>query len=82
MMLHVSLKWKNGIDSSLWPMEVNYATYIFNHLPNDKGNASINLFSSSQLPRHRLLDIHTWGCPVYVLDPTLVNGKKLPKWQP
>ena len=82
MMLHASLKWKNGIDSSLWPMEVNYATYVFNHLPNDKGNASINLFSGSQLLRHRLLDIHTWGCPVYVLDPTLVNGKKLPKWQP
>jgi predicted chitinase len=23
---------------------------------------------------------HVWACPVYVLDPTLQNGKKLPKW--
>jgi hypothetical protein len=22
-----------------------------------------------------------WGCPVYVLDKTLGNGKKIPKWK-
>ena len=82
MMLHASLKWKNGIDSSLWPMAVNYATYVFNHLPSHNGLAPVDLFTGSQLPRHRLLDIHTWGCPVYVLDPTLQSGKKLPRWQP
>jgi len=26
--------------------------------------------------------LHVWGCPVYVLDPKLQDGKKLPKWQP
>jgi hypothetical protein len=26
--------------------------------------------------------MHVWGCPVYVLDPTLQQGSKLPKWQP
>ena len=25
---------------------------------------------------------HVWGCPAYVLDPTLRDGGKLPKWQP
>ena len=63
-------------------MIVNYAIYVLNDLPNNKGIAPIDLFSGSQLPRHRLLDIHTWGCSVYVLDPTLANRKKLPKWQP
>ena len=82
MMLHASLKWKNGIDSSLWPMAVNYATYVFNHLPSHNGLAPVDLFTGSQLPRHRLLDIHTWRCPIYVLDPTLQSGKKLPRWQP
>ena len=24
----------------------------------------------------------TWGCPTYVLDSTLQDGKKLPKWDP
>eukprot|EP00957_Ditylum_brightwellii_P072341 5498478-Ditylum_brightwellii.AAC.1 len=28
------------------------------------------------------LDLHVWGCPEYVLDPTLQDGKKLPKWSP
>ena len=23
-----------------------------------------------------------WGCPAYVLDPRIQDGKKLPKWQP
>ena len=31
---------------------------------------------------HKLKYIHMWGFPVYVLDPTLQQGHKLPKWQP
>jgi hypothetical protein len=26
--------------------------------------------------------MHVWGCPTYVLDPKLQEGKKLPRWQP
>ena len=26
--------------------------------------------------------MHVWGCPTYVLDPMLQQGKKLPCWQP
>ena len=29
-----------------------------------------------------MIDLHCWGCPVYVLDPVLQQGQKLPKWQP
>ena len=29
LLLHVSLRWKIGIDNSLWPMAVDYATYIY-----------------------------------------------------
>jgi hypothetical protein len=28
------------------------------------------------------LDLYVWGCSVYVLDKTLSDGKKLPKWWP
>jgi len=82
MMLHASVHWKDGIDSSLWPMTTTYAAYIYNHFPDAHGIAPADLFSGTQFPRHKLKDIHTWGCPVYVLDPTLQRGKKLPKWQP
>jgi hypothetical protein len=26
--------------------------------------------------------LHVWGNPTYVLDPTIQDGKKLPKWKP
>jgi hypothetical protein len=30
---------------------------------------------------HHLQNLHVFGCPVYVLDPTLQDAKKLPKWK-
>ena len=82
LLLHASLHWKEGIDSSLWPMAVEYATYIYNNTPNQNGIAPADLFTGVQIPRHKLKDIHVWGAPVYVLDPTLQQGRKLPKWEP
>ena len=49
---------------------------------NSDGIASVDLLSGTQFPRHKLKDIHVLGCQVYVLDPTLQQEKKLPKWQP
>eukprot|EP00957_Ditylum_brightwellii_P127137 9693130-Ditylum_brightwellii.AAC.1 len=39
-------------------------------------------FSSTVSDHKLLLDSHVWGCPTYVLDPALQDGKKLPKWHP
>ena len=82
MILHSSMRWKNGIDASLWPMAVDYACHVYNHLPNAQGIAPADLFTGSTVPRHKLKDLHVFGCPVYVLDPKLQQGKKLPRWQP
>ena len=77
MLLHASTHWKNGIDASLWPMAVKYATHQYNHVPNAQGICPADHFTGSTIPRHRLRDIHVWGCPVYVLDPQLQAGKTL-----
>ena len=82
MLLHSSAHWKDGIDSSLWPMAVTYAAHIYNNTPNAQNLCSADLFTGSTVPRHRLRDLHTWGCPVYVLDPTLQAGQKIPRWEP
>ena len=83
MLFHASSRWKDGIDSSLWPMANSYAAYIYNHMPDSTTQlAPADLFSGQHFPRHKLKDMHVWGCPVYVLDPTLQKGSKLPKWQP
>ena len=46
------------------------------------GVAPIEIFSGVSLSTfEHLTRSHVWGCPVYVLDPKLQDGKKLPKWQ-
>ena len=64
------------------PMAVDYACYVYNHLLKSNGVAPADLFLGSMVPRHKLKDLHVFGCPVYVLDPKLQSGKKLPCWQP
>jgi hypothetical protein len=72
--LHASIHLKNGCDSSLWPQAVEYAAHIYNNTPNNG--------ICPAMRRHHLLEYHVWGCPLYVLDPKMQNGKKLPLWEP
>ena len=82
MLLHASTHWKHGIDSTMWPMAVSYATYIYNNLPRANGISPSDVFFGTRVPRHKLRNLHVWGCPVYVLDPSLQAGKKIPRWEP
>jgi hypothetical protein len=41
------------------------------------------LFSGTKYQNYNhLQQAHVWGCPIYVLDPSLRDGKKIPKWKP
>ena len=82
MILHASAHWKHGIDASMWPMAVKYSTYIYNALPRTNGISPCDLFFGTRVPRHKLRNLHVWGCPVYVLNPSLQAGKKIPRWEP
>jgi hypothetical protein len=82
MILHASIHWKDGVDASLWPMEVQYAVHVYNNTPGDNAICPADICTGGTVPRHRLHDIHVWGSPVYVLDPKLQQGKKFPRWQP
>ena len=79
MLLHASMHWADGISSGLWPMAVDYAAFVHNRIPRSHGEAPIDLFTGQLSPRHKLKDLHVWGCPVYILDPKLQNGQKLPR---
>jgi hypothetical protein len=57
-------------------MEVNYAIRIYNNTP-DKGVTPSDIFTGSTVPRHRLLDLHVWGCPVYGMDPQMQQGRNM-----
>ena len=65
-----------------WP----FACYTFAELDNDlprsqQQHSPLSIFSKTSQSFH-LRNFHVWGCPVYVLDPKLADGKTLPRWEP
>ena len=70
-------------DLELWPFAVDYAVWILNNLPDDDGLSPLKKFTRQKFADYNhLRRSHVWGAPMYVLDPTLQNGKKLPKFNP
>ena len=83
MMLHAAIHWPELADSTRWPMAVAYAAFIWNHVPSaSTGISPVDIFTKTRWPQSRFHDFHVWGCPVYVLDKTISDGKKIPKWNP
>ncbi|KAL7465136.1 hypothetical protein ACHAXS_005462, partial [Conticribra weissflogii] len=82
-LIHVSLHWtENGVDDlALWSFAVKHATWLYNRLPNQVlGLTPIELATKTKTDHRDLLRSHVWGCPVFVLEPRLKDGKKIPKW--
>ena len=84
LMLHAIIHWPDAADLKLWPFALEQAIYLWNHLPHgDTFLSPYELFSGTKQQHYNVLQrTHVWGCPVYVLDPKLQDGKKLPKWEP
>jgi hypothetical protein len=84
MLLHSVIMWHDQADLSLWPFALQHAVYLWNNLPNNTTNlAPLETFTGIRFSNYtHLRRLHVWGCPVYVLDPKLQDGKKIPKWEP
>ena len=83
MMLHLAIHWPAVADPQLWPMAVDHAVFIHNHVPQeDTGLSPHDLFTKQRWPHSKFHDLHVWGCPVYVLDKQIADGHKLPRWKP
>jgi hypothetical protein len=84
MMIHQALRWPDASDKTLWPLALDHAVYLHNHTPNPAlgGLTPEEIWSKSVASHSTLLHAHVWGCPAYVLNPRLTDGKKIPKWQP
>ena len=81
MILHAALHWLEEADLKLWPLAMNYAVYIWNNTPNDEHGLTPNEIISQtlELTFNKIKQAHIWGCPAYVLKPTIQDGRKLPK---
>jgi len=83
MMLHAALWWLDVQEQSLWPYALLHAAYLHNQTPNQhSGFAPVKVWTKTKSDYTQLKNLHVWGSPTYVLDPTLRNGLKLPKWSP
>ena len=84
LMIHAALHWPEEEDETLWPLALSHAAHLYNHTPNEvSGIAPIEVFTSTLSDHQALRNAHTWGSPVYVLEPRLTAvGGKIPKWQP
>ncbi len=82
MLLHAMEHWPEVVGLDLWPFALKLAVDIHNATPGQSGLSPEEIFSKQKSRPDRLMDFHTFGCPVYVLDPRLQQGNKIPKWQP
>ena len=64
-------------------MAMQHATHLTNIIPDMvDGLSPEEKFARALRSTNRLTDLPVWGCPTCALQPTLQDGKKLPKWQP
>jgi hypothetical protein len=83
MLLHAMIHWPDETSLDLWPFAVDYAVYLWNLIPREKSGLSpTEIFFSTKSDHEELRSAKVFGCPVYVLDPKLQDGKKLPRWEP
>ena len=83
MMVHAAVHWpSNGSDNiRLWPFAVQHAVWLFNRIPNRvTGLTPLEVFTKTKSDHRDLQHAHVWGCPNFVLDSRLQDGKKIPKW--
>ena len=81
-MMHMLLRWPEAYDPALWPFALEQAVLLWNHIPKQNTRLSpIELFTGVTFPDHNVIQrARVWGCPTWVLDPRLADGKSVPKW--
>ncbi|GFH61161.1 hypothetical protein CTEN210_17637 [Chaetoceros tenuissimus] len=83
MMIHALIHWPEEVSMDLWPFAIKYAVYLYNKIPRGKSMMSPEeLFYDTKSDHSELASAKVFGCPTYVLDPRIQDGKKIPRWNP
>ena len=84
LLIHAAIHWPTQADSDLLPMTFDYALHHHNHMrhPSTGMLSPLALLQHTNTAHTHFKDMHVWGCPALVLDPSLQDGHKLPKWKP
>ena len=82
MMIHAAIHWPEEYNMNLWPFAMDYAAFLYNHTPTVKsGRAPVEKLCNIELNCKHINRARVWGCPAYVLDARLADGKRIPKWE-
>jgi hypothetical protein len=80
MLLHATRRWPDAISANLWPYALRMANDIYNSTSSiSTKQVPVNMFSDSNIatkPKHW----YPFGCPVYILDSQIQEGKRISKW--
>lgn len=83
---HAMYRWPPSIaekyvSTILWPFAIKYANEIFNNFHFDStGLTPTTSFAKTRVSKPLLHDLHTFGCPAFVLNSALQSGNKIPRW--
>ena len=83
MMIHAALHWPETAQDmpSLWAFAMDHSVYLWNNTPHfSTGLSPLEKFAGTSMDHSHLRHLHVWGCPTFVLDPRLQDGKRVPKW--
>lgn len=81
-MLHAKLRWPKAISSDLWPQAVDYVVQNHNIGPRENNTSPADMLFRTTTDRKVFADMHVWGSPVYILNPKMQDGNKIPKFDP
>lgn len=81
-LIHLMAHWPARCNLNLWALAMDYAVWVYNRTPRESigGLSPLELWSSTRSDHKDLSRARVFGCPVYVLDPSLQDGKSIPKW--
>ena len=83
VMIHAAIRWPDQSDNTLWPLAMSCAVHLHNHTPRRiDGLCPVEIWTRSKSNHSQSVNAHPWGCPTCVLDATLQDGKKIPRWEP
>jgi len=82
LLVDAAIHWPDEVDLNLWPMAMDHAVWVWNHLSKQHvGLSPLELFTSVRSDHSSLNRLYIWGYPGYVLKPKLqTNGASIPKW--
>ena len=79
MIFHAMISWPSHISINLWPFVVKHAINLHNATQGNSGLSPLELFSGFK-SSFDLTKFHTFGSPVYILEPPLQAGNKILHW--